>query len=233
MPGPALAFPGREFLSSPVNRVRSAALEPPRRAETPTAPRIRAACSTSPCPGLAAARACRAERASSPRADFAAEAAGLSATFRSPVQYCDSMHRESDKKCSSSRGAMQGPAESQAGRGFPGRHAIVHAKPDCHASQPRRAIGVVLDAHLVCLSPAFERVSEREVHMPMIAAAPDLVDPKRRLNRPPFDIGVATAGCRVPRHWPHSKRQASVCQIIVPFADLLAGLVKVGFKCKP
>jgi len=42
-------------------------------------------------------------------------------------------------------------------------------------------------------SPAFERISEREVHMPMIAAAPDLVDPERRPNRPPFDIGVAVA----------------------------------------
>jgi hypothetical protein len=56
----------------------------------------------------------------------------------------------------------------------------------------------VLDAHRVRPSPAFERVSEREVHMPMIAAAPDLVDPERKPNRPPFDIGVAAAGLLQP-----------------------------------
>ncbi len=89
---------------------------------------------------------------------------------------------------------MQGPSENQAGCGIPGRHAIVHAERDCEFTHPRRAIGVALDAHQVCLSPAFERVSEREVHMPMIAAAPDLVDPERRSNRPPFDIGVAAPG---------------------------------------
>jgi hypothetical protein len=52
----------------------------------------------------------------------------------------------------------------------------------------------VLDAHLVCLSPAFERVSECEVHTKMIAAALDLVDPERRPNWAPFNIRVATAG---------------------------------------
>jgi hypothetical protein len=123
---------------------------------------------------------------------------GLSATFQDPAEYCDSMHRESGKKCSSSRGAMQGPAESQAGRGFPGRRAILRAEPDSHASQPRRAIGVVLDAHLVCLSPALERVSERDVHLPMITVALDFVDPERRPNRPPFDIGVAAPGLLQP-----------------------------------
>jgi hypothetical protein len=56
----------------------------------------------------------------------------------------------------------------------------------------------VLDAHQVRPSPAFERYSEREVHMPMIAAAPDLVDPERRPNRPPFEIGVATPGLLPP-----------------------------------
>ena len=93
---------------------------------------------------------------------------------------------------------MQGPAESQAGRGFPGRHAIVRVRPDCHASQPRRAIGVVLDAHRVRPSPAFDRVFERKVHLPMIAVALDFVDPERRPNRPPFDIGVAAAGLLQP-----------------------------------
>ena len=94
---------------------------------------------------------------------------------------------------------MQGPAESQAGRGFAGRHAIVHAQRECDVTQPRRAIGVVLDAHRVCLSPAFERVSEREVHLPMITVALDVVDPERRPNRPPFDIGVAAPGWLQPR----------------------------------
>ena len=56
------------------SRVRSAPLEPPRRAATPTLPHQSAVRSTSPCPSLAAARACRAERASSPRAGFAAGA---------------------------------------------------------------------------------------------------------------------------------------------------------------
>jgi hypothetical protein len=93
---------------------------------------------------------------------------------------------------------MQGPAESQAGRGIRRRHAIVRAEPDCQVSQPRRAIVVVLDAHLVCLSPAFDRVSELEVHLPMITVALDFVDPERRPNRPPFDIGVAAPGLLQP-----------------------------------